>query len=152
MQKTYSVNDESGETCKLVGASDSQDDVDDLSQRLPPSRRIASISRLLKKVHPRTPKGVHFDLEEVQHDGSDSQDETRDLAEEEDYVLHHDPLTRENRTSQRAPLLMDIEAPRVAVVNTNNITSLDYLLESARPRSGILSAFMNMANSIMYDV
>jgi sodium-coupled neutral amino acid transporter 11 len=47
---------------------------------------------------------------------------------------------------QRLPLLTGIEAPSVTVAEDFNPEDL---LESARPRSGMRSAFMNMANSIM---
>jgi solute carrier family 38 (sodium-coupled neutral amino acid transporter), member 11 len=48
---------------------------------------------------------------------------------------------------QRLPLLTGIEAPSVTLA----IEDFDpeEHLESARPRSGMRSAFMNMANSIM---
>lgn len=49
---------------------------------------------------------------------------------------------------QRAPLLTDIEAPSVTVANDMEFNPED-LLESARPKSGLKSAFMNMANSII---
>lgn len=48
---------------------------------------------------------------------------------------------------QRLPLLTGIEAPSVTVA-TEEFNPEDHL-ESARPRSGMRSAFMNMANSIM---
>ena len=48
---------------------------------------------------------------------------------------------------QRLPLLTGIEAPSVTVA-TESFDPADHL-ESARPRSGMRSAFMNMANSIM---
>jgi sodium-coupled neutral amino acid transporter 11 len=48
---------------------------------------------------------------------------------------------------QRLPLLTGIEAPSVTVAE-EAFDPEDYL-ESARPRSGMKSAFMNMANSIM---
>lgn len=51
---------------------------------------------------------------------------------------------------QRLPLLTDIEAPSVTVANSDVGFSPEDLLESARPKSGLRSAFMNMANSIMY--
>jgi sodium-coupled neutral amino acid transporter 11 len=47
---------------------------------------------------------------------------------------------------QRVPLLTGIEAPSVTVASDFNAEDL---LESARPKSGMQSAFMNMANSIM---
>jgi len=48
---------------------------------------------------------------------------------------------------QRLPLLTGIEAPSVTVAN-ESFNPEDHL-ENARPRSGMRSAFMNMANSIM---
>jgi sodium-coupled neutral amino acid transporter 11 len=48
---------------------------------------------------------------------------------------------------QRLPLLTGIEAPSVTVAE--DVFNPESLLESARPRSGMRSAFMNMANSIM---
>jgi sodium-coupled neutral amino acid transporter 11 len=48
---------------------------------------------------------------------------------------------------QRLPLLTGIEAPSVTVA-TEDFNPEDHL-ESARPRSGMRSAFMNMANSII---
>ena len=51
--------------------------------------------------------------------------------------------------SQRAPLLTDIEAPSVTVANASLNSQIDDLLEHPRPKSGMMSAFMNMANSIM---
>ena len=50
---------------------------------------------------------------------------------------------------QRMPLLTGIEAPSVTVAE-ESFNPEDHL-ESARPRSGMRSAFMNMANSIMWD-
>lgn len=47
---------------------------------------------------------------------------------------------------QRLPLLASIEAPSVTLAE--DFDPEDYL-ETARPRSGMRSAFMNMANSIM---
>jgi sodium-coupled neutral amino acid transporter 11 len=48
---------------------------------------------------------------------------------------------------QRLPLLTGIEAPSVSLA-IDDFNPEDHL-ESARPRSGMRSAFMNMANSIM---
>jgi sodium-coupled neutral amino acid transporter 11 len=50
--------------------------------------------------------------------------------------------------TQRLPLLTGIEAPSVTVAE-ESFNPEDHL-ENARPRSGMRSAFMNMANSIMY--
>jgi len=52
--------------------------------------------------------------------------------------------------TQRLPLLTGIEAPSVTVAE-ESFNPEDHL-ENARPRSGMRSAFMNMANSIMYVV
>lgn len=57
---------------------------------------------------------------------------------------------RRGGREQRLPLLTDIEAPSVTVANSEVGFSPEDLLESARPKSGLRSAFMNMANSIMY--
>lgn len=46
----------------------------------------------------------------------------------------------------RAPLLTSMEAPSVSLAN--DLTTAD-LLDTARPKSGMKMAFMNMANSIM---
>lgn len=56
---------------------------------------------------------------------------------------------------QRAPLLTDIDASSVLLAceeedeDDDDFIPEEYL-ESARPKSGMKSAFMNMANSIMY--
>jgi sodium-coupled neutral amino acid transporter 11 len=47
----------------------------------------------------------------------------------------------------RVPLLTGIEAPSVTLASDD--FNPEDLLESARPKSGMKSAFMNMANSIM---
>jgi sodium-coupled neutral amino acid transporter 11 len=46
-------------------------------------------------------------------------------------------------------LLRDMEAPSVTVASAEVGFCAEDLLESARPKSGMRSAFMNMANSIM---
>ena len=47
------------------------------------------------------------------------------------------------------PLLTGVEAPSITLASDGEFVPED-LLESARPRSGLHNAFMNMANSIMY--
>jgi sodium-coupled neutral amino acid transporter 11 len=69
-----------------------------------------------------------------------------DWLDEEDYLNDNDG-SRET-FGQRAPLLTDIQAPSVALANDLDFNAED-LLESARPKSGLSSAFMNMANSII---
>lgn len=65
--------------------------------------------------------------------------------EGDDYMSANGNAGRER--VQRLPLLTGIEAPSVTVAE-ESFDPEDYL-ESARPRSGMRSAFMNMANSIM---
>ena len=55
--------------------------------------------------------------------------------------------TQGRERTQRLPLLTGIEAPSVTVA-AEAFNPEDHL-ESARPRSNLRSAFMNMANSIM---
>lgn len=65
--------------------------------------------------------------------------------EGDDYMNAHGQRGRDG--VQRMPLLTGIEAPSVTVAE-EAFDPEDYL-ESAKPRSGMKSAFMNMANSIM---
>ena len=55
---------------------------------------------------------------------------------------------RRASTGQRAPLLTNIEAPSVTVATELGFSAEDYLV-NARPKSGMKSAFVNMANSII---
>lgn len=107
---------------------------------------------------PRTANRVRFDLE----DDDSEEDNTihRDpeqggespWVEEEDYMNGDGDSGRDGssrtRTGQAMPLLTGIEAPSVTVATTDFDDPEDHL-ESARPRSGLRSAFMNMANSII---
>ena len=56
--------------------------------------------------------------------------------------------------TQRLPLLTGVEAPSVTLASGDEEWEGGWrpenLLESARPKSGVWSAFMNMANSIMW--
>lgn len=65
---------------------------------------------------------------------------------DEDDYLEDGEGAEEGEGQQRVPLLTQIEAPSVRV-------AIDFdpeeHLESARPRSNMANAFMNMANSIM---
>lgn len=123
-----------------------------------PSRRHSSITRPQSQGLPRTPRTpnrVRFDIQERKSGGGGSRsssehglrDEASDRVDEEDYFTHHNSAARESH--QRAPLLTDVEAPSVTVVNTDRNSQLEDLLENPRPKSGMMSAFMNMANSIM---
>ena len=95
---------------------------------------------------PRTPNRVRFNIEEERegrndHALSPGGEEEEAWAEEEDYLQ-----ARRSSTGQRAPLLTDVEAPSVTAALEFNAE--DHL-EDARPKSGMSSAFMNMANSII---
>ena len=95
---------------------------------------------------PRTPNRVRFNIEEERegqngHALSPGGEEEEEWAEEEDYLE-----ARRSSTGQRAPLLTDVEAPSITAALEFNAE--DHL-ENARPKSGMSSAFMNMANSII---
>ena len=95
---------------------------------------------------PRTPNRVRFDIRDERegqngHALSPGGGEEEDWADEEDYLE-----ARRSSTGQRAPLLTDVQAPSVTAALEFNPE--DHL-ENARPKSGMSSAFMNMANSII---
>ncbi|KAH8730262.1 transmembrane amino acid transporter protein-domain-containing protein [Phaeosphaeriaceae sp. PMI808] len=90
---------------------------------------------------PRTPNRVRFE------DGP-SRDGNGNAGGEDWIELEGDDYMNSSRGRvQRLPLLTGIEAPSVTVAE-EAFDPEDYL-ESARPRSGMRSAFMNMANSII---
>ncbi|KAI2642087.1 transmembrane amino acid transporter family protein [Xylaria nigripes] len=98
---------------------------------------------------PRTPNRVRFDLRPtnipIAAGSSDNSIPTRDSF---DFLDPENPGGR-NSTSRR-PLLTDIEAPSVTLAN--NLPGDIHTLaerERLRPKSGLSSAFMNMANSII---
>lgn len=123
----------------LLATIDSEND-SVTTQRAPPSRQ-PSISRPGTPRTPRTANRVRFDIQETSHIRT-SNDQAEEWLEEEDYFSRG----RRGSTAQRAPLLTGIEAPSVTAALEINI---DDLLETARPKSGMSSAFMNMANSII---
>ncbi len=143
--------------------SGSLNDEEDEGHPSPPipltSRRQSSFSRLSTKDPPRTPRTanrVRFDLEEriISEDAQNehsraSSDETEDFMEEEGFMPHQASAGRRISTGQRAPLLTDVEAPSVTVASNDLEFNAEDLLETARPKSGMRSAFTNMANSIM---
>ena len=111
---------------------------------------------------PRTPNRVRFVEDAVRRslNGSARGDDWIEL-EGDDYIGDGDDYIEPNDHGhgydygrggdtegvQRLPLLTGIEAPSVTLA-TDDEDAEDHL-ESARPRSGLASAFMNMANSIM---
>jgi sodium-coupled neutral amino acid transporter 11 len=115
-------------------------------RKQPPLRRQSSFARPRADGTPRTSNRVRFDMAESraapEANGSVN---GREWIEEEDYMS--DDHGARSDTGHRVPLLTDIEAPSVTLA-TEEFDAND-LLESARPKSGMKSAFMNMANSII---
>lgn len=115
-------------------------------------RRQSSFARARPQGTPRTQNRVRFDVEDSVHSASvhdeEEDDEADDWLDEEDYMTGDRHTARRDGAGQRAPLLTDIEAPSVTLAESN--FNPEDLLEAARPKSGMRSAFMNMANSIMY--
>ncbi|KAI1428807.1 transmembrane amino acid transporter family protein [Xylaria sp. FL1777] len=140
--------------------SDGEDDIDDDDDGLivhPGGRDIAQDADhdSLGPRTPRTPNRVRFDLRPTNippaangtHDSIDSVPPFDSF----DY-LDHEPESPGGRDrTVRRPLLTDIEAPSVTVAN--NLSDDDVHTwaerERSRPKSGLRSAFMNMANSII---
>ncbi|KIV99248.1 uncharacterized protein PV09_09020 [Verruconis gallopava] len=108
-------------------------------------RRQSSLAQPRPDGTPRTPNRVQFDDSPTVRTLSPRQslqsNASQAWMDEQDY-MGHDAAGR----VQRRPLLEGIEAPSVTVASDLN---LDDLLENARPKSGMRSAFMNMANSII---
>ncbi|KAG6305631.1 hypothetical protein E4U45_008536 [Claviceps purpurea] len=126
----------------LDGPDDSIDGQDKHEAPLPGQRKT-----------PRTSNRVQFDLNPAvfgepngrAHDWRHSED-SLDFDEDDEIHGHHQ--------SHRVPLLTGLEAPSVAVANTlegdddeDHGARLEQ--EMRRPKSGLKSAFMNMANSII---
>ena len=119
----------------------------DAPKRLQPPRRQSSFAQPRANGIPRTPNRVRFEVAEPEtiREGNGSASE-RDWVEDEDYLVAEDE--RRGSGQHRRPLLTGIEAPSVTLATEDDISTED-LLESARPKSGMKSAFMNMANSII---
>ena len=94
---------------------------------------------------PRTPNRVRFELEERISSELGSNGHAR--APGAEHWGEEDDSTR-GRFAQRGPLLTNIEAPSVTFAGDLDFNA-EELLETARPKSGLKSAFMNMANSII---
>lgn len=114
-------------------------------------RRESSLAKSRPPGTPRTPNRVRFDLnggEAPRHVDSHITASPTTWMELEDPL--DSPGYANGHGGQRLPLLTGIEAPSVAVANGyDEDFNAEDLLESARPKSGLLNAFMNMANSIM---
>lgn len=106
---------------------------------------------------PRTTNRVRFDIEDDEDDDDDSLSYRRSSShprmsqdswlEDEDYENAIGDSSARNRRGLMAPLLTNIEAPSVTLATSDFFP--EEHLESARPRSGMRMAFMNMANSII---
>jgi solute carrier family 38 (sodium-coupled neutral amino acid transporter), member 11 len=79
---------------------------------------------------------VRFDLDETPNGQVPEEEEWMD---EEDYL---------HSSSQEAPLLTDITPPSLSPFLSDAFQPEDHL-PNARPKSGMRSAIMNMANSII---
>ena len=102
---------------------------------------------------PRTPNRVRFDIEDEPDSGGDhgqipNGNARREQMDFQDMSPRDSDDGLRSSTGQRLPLLTDIQAPSVTVADDWDFNAEDYL-ETARPKSGMRSAFMNMANSIM---
>ncbi|CAK7209314.1 hypothetical protein SCUCBS95973_000397 [Sporothrix curviconia] len=145
--------------------------------RLPPSLVMPSANGSGSVRTPRTPNRVRFDLTAVDDEpqstarngdgnanGNGNGTAPRRLGVNHDYsdddddddLDHFDlDMAPENLDRQhRLPLLTDIEAPSVTLARSGEIdTRVDVEewaeRERSRPKSGLSSAFMNMANSII---
>ncbi|KAH7125652.1 transmembrane amino acid transporter protein-domain-containing protein [Dendryphion nanum] len=94
---------------------------------------------------PRTPNRVRFDADPIGGLNGDAQNADWIELEGDDYLDNRNEDGRER--VQRLPLLTGIEAPSVTLATDD--FDPEGLLESSQPRSGMRSAFMNMANSII---
>jgi len=152
---TQVEQDEESNQLLAAGSREGSPDDDVVVSRPPPpydtQRRQSSFAQPRPNGEPRTPNRVRFQspgrTEQGQNnaEGTDA-DEWLDL-DEEDYFHNGSGDARGREYGQRAPLLTDIQAPSVTVA-TEDFDAED-LLEISRPKSGMRSAFMNMANSII---
>ncbi|KAF2399216.1 amino acid transporter [Trichodelitschia bisporula] len=116
------------------------------------SRRQSSLAQPRPGGTPRTPNRVRFNVDDsaasAEAAGLDAHTPSA-WVDEEDYMASNADNTRNIHEVQRLPLLTDIEAPIISVASADIGFSAEDLLESSRPKSGMRSAFMNMANSII---
>ncbi|KAI9671850.1 MAG: hypothetical protein M1831_003378 [Alyxoria varia] len=122
----------------------------DTPSKPPPPYRQSSFAQPRPNGIPRTPNRVRFDVHRASESTNGSAHQI--WIEEEDPMSNgaNDSRSSGSTEGQRLPLLTGIEAPSVTVAGWNGDFEAEDHLESARPKSGMKSAFMNMANSIMY--
>ncbi|KAF2204731.1 hypothetical protein GQ43DRAFT_437710 [Delitschia confertaspora ATCC 74209] len=121
------------------------------SLRPGPSLRQSSFAQPRPPGTPRTPNRVRFDENPPAIQGQSEEAQWIEL-EGEDYMSangYTDTEGGRRERVQRLPLLTGIEAPSVSLAMEDEDGGPEDHLESARPRSGMKSAFMNMANSII---
>ncbi|PNS19538.1 tRNA modification GTPase GTPBP3, mitochondrial [Sphaceloma murrayae] len=141
-------------------------------ERTPPNRRHSAfahprpdgIRRTSNRVHfaetaqaisPATPRPSSSEAPLASTDSvspSRTSDDWLELDEEDYLGDSHSAGARRGRGGRgdreaRAPLLTGIEAPSITVASEE--AELEDLVEGRRPKSGLRSAFMNMANSII---
>lgn len=113
-------------------------------------KRQSSFAQPRQHGSTRSQHRVRFDIAEPEiireANGNAAHPEPDAWLDDEDFMA--DGHGRMDSRGQRAPLLTDIQAPSVTVANDLDVNPEDFL-ESARPKSGLKSAFMNMANSII---
>jgi solute carrier family 38 (sodium-coupled neutral amino acid transporter), member 11 len=116
----------------------------------PPAKRQSSLSHPTPDGQPRTPRTpnrVRFDLDDLPSSPETARanghpPESTLWIEDEDY------LNSNGDARQHAPLLSGITAPSDSPFLSDSFQPEDHL-PNARPKSGMRSAFMNMANSII---
>lgn len=103
--------------------------------RPPYAQRHSSLSHPRPDGTPRTTNRVRFELDDRLANGQPP----TEWIDEEDYL---------DSSGQHAPLLTDITPPAESPFRSDSFQPEEYL-PNARPKSGMRSAFMNMANSII---
>ncbi|KAI1766575.1 transmembrane amino acid transporter protein-domain-containing protein [Hypoxylon sp. FL1150] len=102
---------------------------------------------------PRTPNRVRFDLVPTNIPppaNGRSRSRSRSPTDYFDVAEPDSPRDEDSSSSSRYPLLTDIEAPSVTLANSLENDVHEWAeREHTRPKSGLTSAFMNMANSII---
>lgn len=106
---------------------------------------------------PRTQNRVRFDITDdgegdldvdVEAHGYPGAEPGSNWLNEDDYLDDDDGRMHNDSHHQSAPLLTNIEAPSVTVATSSALSPED-ALDDSHSKSGLGSAFMNMANSII---
>lgn len=145
---SYASTDHDNEEDSFVAATDLP--VEPPSNERPPSKRQSSLSHPPPDGQPRTPRTpnrVRFDLDAVP--SSPEIPRANGHPPESPPWIDDDDFLRSNGDArQHAPLLTGITAPSDSPFLSASFQPEDHL-PNARPTSGMRSAFMNMANSII---